>query len=91
MRLFEKGKVSIITPCYNGERFLDRYFDSICKQTYDKIELIFVNDERSNDNLKKSVFPGNQKLRNGDIDFGMFHKKNSQVGMRVRSMKDYRM
>ena len=47
MRLFEKGKVSVITPCYNGARFLDRYFDSICKQTYDQIELIFVNDASS--------------------------------------------
>lgn len=44
MRSFEKGKVSIITPCYNGESFLDRYFDAICEQTYDKVELIIVND-----------------------------------------------
>jgi glycosyltransferase involved in cell wall biosynthesis len=47
MRLFEKGKVSVITPCYNGARFLDRYFDSLCNQTYDNIELIFVNDASS--------------------------------------------
>lgn len=44
MRSFEKGKVSILTPCYNGERFLDRYFDAICKQTYDNVELVIVND-----------------------------------------------
>lgn len=53
MRSFEKGKVSIITPVYNGERFLDRYFDSLIKQTYDNIELIIVNDERSSDNSEK--------------------------------------
>lgn len=53
MRSFEKGKVSILTPCYNGERFLDRYFDAICKQTYDKVEVIIVNDERSTDNSQK--------------------------------------
>ncbi len=36
--------VSVITPCYNGEAYLDRYFESILRQTYPNIELIFVND-----------------------------------------------
>lgn len=44
MRAFEKGKVSIVTPCFNGGRFLDHYFDSISSQTYNNIELIFIND-----------------------------------------------
>lgn len=36
--------VSIITPCYNGASYLDRYFSSILNQTYPNLELIFVND-----------------------------------------------
>lgn len=36
--------VSIITPCYNGETFLDRYFESILSQSYSNLELIFIND-----------------------------------------------
>lgn len=40
----DKPLVSIITPCYNGEFFLDRYFESILAQTYPNLELIFVND-----------------------------------------------
>ena len=40
----EQPLVSIITPCYNGENFIKRYFDSILKQTYSNIELFFVND-----------------------------------------------
>lgn len=40
----DKPLVSIITPCYNGEAYLDRYFSSILNQTYPNLELIFVND-----------------------------------------------
>lgn len=39
--------VTVITPCYNGELFLHQYFDSILAQTYDNIELVFVNDGSS--------------------------------------------
>lgn len=39
-----RSLVTVITPCYNGEAFLDRYFRSILAQTYSPIELIFVND-----------------------------------------------
>lgn len=36
--------VTIITPCYNGEKYVNRYFESIIAQTYQNIELIFVDD-----------------------------------------------
>ena len=44
MSALDKPLVSIITPCYNGERYLDRYFASILHQTYPNLELIFIND-----------------------------------------------
>lgn len=36
--------VSIITPCYNSEKYLIRYIENILNQTYDNIQLIFIND-----------------------------------------------
>ena len=36
--------VSIVTPCYNGEEYLDRFFQSILRQTYDDLEIVFVDD-----------------------------------------------
>lgn len=39
-----KPLVSIITPCFNGETYLKRYFDSILNQSYPNLELIFVDD-----------------------------------------------
>lgn len=40
----EEKLVSIITPCFNGEDFLNRFFYTILNQTYKNIELIFIND-----------------------------------------------
>ena len=55
----EKGLVSIITPCYNGEKFIDRYFKAILAQTYSKLEVIFVNDGSTDktDTIVKSYLP----------------------------------
>ena len=39
-----KGLVSIITPCYNCEKYIERYFKTILEQTYKNIQLIIVND-----------------------------------------------
>lgn len=44
MRNLNRPLVSIITPCFNGESYLDRYFSSILHQTYAPLELIFIND-----------------------------------------------
>lgn len=44
--------MSIITPCFNGEPYLDRYFSSVLHQTYAPLELIFVNDGSSDRTAK---------------------------------------
>lgn len=36
--------VSIITPCYNGEKTAHRMIESVLNQTYSPIEFIFIND-----------------------------------------------
>lgn len=40
----KKGIVSIITPCYNGERLIHRLLDSVLSQNYPSIEMIVVDD-----------------------------------------------
>lgn len=42
--MIEKGLVSVLTPCFNGEKFIDGLLDSILLQDYHKIEFIFVDD-----------------------------------------------
>lgn len=36
--------VSIVTPCYNSEKYLNNFLNSISNQSYKEIELIFVDD-----------------------------------------------
>lgn len=40
----EEGKVSIIVPVYNAEKYLGKTIESILQQEYFKIELILIND-----------------------------------------------
>lgn len=37
-------KVTLVTPCYNGGKYLSRYLDCVIAQDYDNIELILIND-----------------------------------------------
>lgn len=68
MRSFEKGKVSLITPCYNGGRYLDQYFASLCEQTYDNVELIFINDG-STDNSEEICLSWKSKVEQRGYTF----------------------
>ena len=44
---YVKGRVSIVTPVYNGEAFLSGFLESIRAQTYRNLELILVDDGSS--------------------------------------------
>lgn len=49
----ERPLVSIIVPVYNVERYLDCCLDSIKKQTYDRLEIIVVEDCSTDGSLKR--------------------------------------
>ena len=46
--------VSIVTPCYNGAAYVDRFFETVMDQTWPHIELIFVDDGSTDDTLAKA-------------------------------------
>lgn len=49
-----KSLVSVITPCYNGEKHIFRLLDSLLSQDYPEIEMIVV-DDGSTDNSRDII------------------------------------
>ncbi len=43
-RGLESGRVSVVTPVYNGESHLAKMLDSVLRQSYPKMEMILVDD-----------------------------------------------
>lgn len=59
------GKISIIVPVYNVEKYLKQCLDSIIHQTYNNIEIICVNDgstDQSLDILKSYAYDDRIKI-----------------------------
>jgi glycosyltransferase involved in cell wall biosynthesis len=44
MSMNSSPKISIVTPCYNSEKFIHRLHDSLCRQDYKNFEWILVDD-----------------------------------------------
>lgn len=72
-----KPLVSIITPCYNGEAFLKRYFESILNQTYPNLELIFINDG-STDRTEEIALSYRERLEKRGITY--IYEKQENAG-----------
>lgn len=45
-------KISVIVPVYNVEQYVERCLDSICRQKYDALEIIVVNDCSTDSSLE---------------------------------------
>ena len=69
-----KGKISIIVPVYNVEKYLDRCIKSIINQTYNNLEIILV-DDGSPDNCPAMCDEWAKK----DKRIIVIHKKNTGV------------
>lgn len=72
----ENNLVTIITPCYNGELFLNGYFEAILNQTYKELEVIFVNDG-STDNTEIIALKYGELLKQKGIQFIYIYQENS--------------
>ena len=78
--MIEKGLVSVLTPCFNGEKFIDGLLDSILLQDYRKIEFIFV-DDGSIDSTGDIITNYKQKFVNKQYRLEYVYQRNKgQIG-----------
>ena len=49
-----KAKVSVLIANYNNAKYINKCINSVLKQTYKNVEIIFI-DDRSNDNSLEKV------------------------------------
>lgn len=79
MEISKQPLVSIITPCYNCEKYIQRYINYTMAQTYKNIELIFINDG-STDNTEKILLENKKKIEDNGIRFVYIYQKNKGLG-----------
>ena len=74
--------VSIITPCYNGEKYLPMYFQGIMTQEHKNIEVIFV-DDGSTDNTAIIAKKYGEELESIGIRFIYIYQENAGVAAAI--------
>ena len=68
-------KVTVITACYNGERFVDAYAHTLLAQTYQDVEILFV-DDGSTDGSAEKIKSYARAFREKGMDFQYFYQEN---------------
>lgn len=79
MQAFDQSElISIITPCYNSEAYIQETMDSVLNQTYKNFEWIIV-DDRSNDSCVEMIRKRNDeriRLYCQEENLGPAHARN---------------
>jgi glycosyltransferase involved in cell wall biosynthesis len=81
--LIDNQKVSIIIPNYNNELFIEKCINSILANTWENIEIIFIDDVSTDNSLEivKSKFFNNPKIRiyQNHINMGAYYSRNKGI------------
>ena len=87
----EKPLVSMITYCYNGESFLDRYFNGVLSQTYPNLELIFINNgsEDNTGDVVRRYLPA-LEAKGISVDFIEYEKNQCTCEMKMLGFQKMR-
>lgn len=84
----EKGVVSIVSPCYNREKILYRFLDSILAQSYKKIQVIMI-DDGSKDNTVNVLESYVDKFKEAGISYEYHLKENGGVSSAINEGLKY--
>lgn len=76
-------RVSLLIPCFNGERYVSRAFESILTQTAESLEVIFV-DDGSSDNSGKIAGGYVDKFKSKGYRLLLLHKNNGGAASAIK-------
>lgn len=85
---YKKGILSIITSCYNSEKYLYRYLNSILDQTNHHIQLIIVNDG-STDRTEKIIANYKPVLEKQGVELIYISQPNGGIGAAYNTALEY--
>lgn len=85
---YEEGLVSIVTPVYNGEHYIDRFLSSILQQTYPHLQLILV-DDGSVDRTAEAVKQWEDKLKAAGISFLFLRNSHKNASAAINTGLKY--
>ena len=71
-----QGKVSIVSTCYNKEKYISKMLESVITQEWDNIELILVNDG-STDGTRNIIKDYEPKFKNRGYDVTVVDQENA--------------
>lgn len=74
--------VSIITPCYNGDKYIDRYAKALLSQTYNNCQLIFM-DDGSTDCSKEKILSYQTRFEEKGFSFEYHYHDNIGLGATI--------
>lgn len=77
---FTSGLISVITPCYNGERFINRAVQCVLGQSYAELEHIVVDDGSSDGSLERLGSIHDSRLRTiSQVNRGVSSARNRGI------------
>lgn len=79
-----QAKVSLITTCYNGEQYIENYIHNVLSQTYELVEVIFINDG-STDKTEEMILNYSYKIEDKKYTFIYVKQENKGVSGAINS------
>lgn len=76
-------RVSLLIPCYNGELYIERAFDSILQQTESNMEIVFV-DDGSEDNSFHIAQEYVQRFKEKGFELKLLQQQNGGAASAIK-------
>ncbi len=84
----KQSKVTLMTPCYNGSKYLEQWKNCIVAQNYSNVEVIFINDG-STDDSEQVVLNYREEIEYKGYQFVYLKKDNGGAASAINHALKY--